>query len=552
IEVEITDINDNAPSFSEEEIQLRMSEMTAPGSRFPLVEAHDPDSGRNSLQSYELSGDEHFSLALVLRAIDGGDPARTGTARIRVTVLDANDNAPVFSQAEYTVRVPEDVPVGSTLVTVTATDADEGLNGYVKYSMKKMLDMASDIFHLDSETGEITLLLSLDFEEGDSYELQVQAHDGGALFDTTKVMIVVTDVNDNAPEISVRSSISEISEDASSGTVVALLHVQDRDSGANGQVRCSLDGDVPFRLQSSHGSYYSVVTARELDREQVSEYNVTVRAADGGSPALQSSAVLALRVLDVNDNAPVFAQERYSARLAENNAAGALVLTVRATDADWGQNARVRYRLSEGRVRGAPLSSYVSVQAETGALYALRSFDYEEVRELELWVRAEDGGAPALSSNVSVRLLIVDENDNAPQVLYPPVAAASGAGWSGVELAPRSSEPGALVLTRWLVLAVGAVSCLFVGFLLLLLALRVRRWRREQLLAAESGALRGVPVSHFVGIDGVRAFLQSYSHEVSLTADSRKSQLRFSGGSCCDTLPARPPPDEPAPLLGEE
>ncbi|NXM43075.1 PCDGA protein, partial [Gymnorhina tibicen] len=555
--------------------------------RFPLPDAHDPDSGRNSLQSYELSGDEHFSLAvqagpggdqrpelvlakaldreeaafheLVLRAIDGGDPARTGTARIRVAVVDANDNAPVFSQAEYTVRVPEDVPVGSTLVSLTATDADEGLNGHVKYSMKKVSDMASDIFHLDSETGEITLLRSLDFEEGDLYEMEVQARDGGTLYDTTKVVIIVTDVNDNVPQISVRSALSEISEDAPSGTVIALLHVQDWDSGANGEVHCSLDGGVPFRLQSSHGSYYSVVTARELDREQVSEYNVTVWAADGGSPALQSSAVLALRVLDVNDNAPVFAQERYSARVAENNAAGALVLTVRATDADWGQNARVRYRLSEGRVRGVALSSYVSVQAETGALYALRSFDYEEVRELELCVRAEDGGAPALSSNVSVRLLIVDENDNAPQVLYPPVAPPAGSsGWSGVELAPRcageAAAPGeaGVSLTRWLVLAVGAVSCLFVGFLLLLLALRVRRWRREQLLAAESGALRGVPVSHFVGIDGVRAFLQSYSHEVSLTADSRKSQLRFSGGSCCDTLPARPPPDEPAPLLGEE
>ncbi|NXC10590.1 PCDGA protein, partial [Orthonyx spaldingii] len=544
----------------------------------------DPDSGRNSLQSYELSGDEHFSLAvqagpggdqrpelvlakaldreeaafheLVLRASDGGDPARTGTARIRVTVLDANDNAPVFSQAEYTVRVAEDVPVGSVLVTVTATDADEGLNGHVKYSLKKEADTA--LFHLDSETGEITLLRSLDFEDGDSYELEVQARDDGSLFDTAKVGITVTDINDNVPEISVRSALSEISEDAPSGTVVALLHVQDRDSGQNGEVRCSLDRGVPFWLEKSFEDYYRVVTARELDREQVSEYNVTVRAADGGSPALQSSAVLALRVLDVNDNAPVFAEERYSARLAENNAAGALVLTVRATDADWGQNARVRYRLSEGRVRGAPLSSYVSVQAETGALYALRSFDYEQVRELALWVRAEDGGAPALSSNVSVRLLIVDENDNAPQVLYPPaaVAAASAAwragGWSGVELAPRSSEPGALVLTRWLVLAVAAVSCLFVAFLLLLLALRLRRWRREQLLAAESGALRGVPVSHFVGIDGVRAFLQSYSHEVSLTADSRKSQLRFSAASCCDTLPARPAPDEPAPLLGDE
>ncbi|NXS82232.1 PCDGA protein, partial [Erpornis zantholeuca] len=434
IEVEITDVNDNAPSFRQAEKDLRLSETTAPGSLFPLAEAHDPDSGRNSLQSYELSGDEHFSLAvqagpggdqrpelvlakaldreeaafheLVLRAMDGGDPARTGTARIRVTVVDANDNAPVFSQAEYTVRVPEDVPVGSVLVTVTATDTDEGLNGHVKYGFHKISDRASEVFNLDSETGEITVKDDLDFEEMSLHELEVQAHDGGELSDTAKVVITVTDVNDNVPKISVRSALNEISEDSPPGTVVALLHVQDRDSGANGQVRCSLDGNVPFRLEKSYEDYYRVVTARELDREQVSEYNVTVRAADGGSPALQSSAVLSLRVLDVNDNAPVFSQERYSARVAENNAAGALVLRVRATDADWGQNARVRYRLSEGR-------KFV-VDAESGSVTLQDVLDFEDTSAFSLTVEAKDGGGFVAHCKVEVEVL--DVNDNPPEI----------------------------------------------------------------------------------------------------------------------------------------
>ncbi|NXD88851.1 PCDG7 protein, partial [Halcyon senegalensis] len=439
IEVEIIDVNDNTPSFREAETQLRISEMTTPGSRFPLAEAQDQDLGANSLQSYELSGDKHFSLAvqsgpggdrrpelvlakaldreeaafheLVLKASDGGEPARTGTVRIRVAVLDANDNTPVFSLAEYTVRVPEDVPVGSVLVTVTATDADEGMNGHVKYFLKKAMDQTSEIFHLDSETGAITLLQSLDYEEGDAYELKVQAEDGGGLSDTAKVLISVTDVNDNAPKLTVSSALSEISEDTPSGTVVALLHVQDRDSGANGQVWCSIAEMLPFRLEKSYENYYRVVTLRELDREEVSEYNVTVRASDGGSPSLWSSAVLSLRVLDVNDNAPVFAEARYSARLPENNAAGALVLTVRATDADAGSNGRVSYSL--GNVPD-DIRTLFSVDSESGEVRTAGPLDFEEKSKYSFRLEARDGGG--LTAHCKVLIDITDENDNAPEI----------------------------------------------------------------------------------------------------------------------------------------
>ncbi|NXJ86451.1 PCDG9 protein, partial [Trogon melanurus] len=441
IEVEITDINDNAPDFREAETELTMSETTSPGSRFPLPRALDPDSGRNSLLSYELSGDDHFSLAvqagpggdqrpelvlakaldreeaafheLVLRASDGGEPSRTGTARIRVVALDANDNAPVFSQAEYAVRVPEDVPAGSTLLTVSAGDADEGLNGRVKYSFQTLSAKASQIFHLDSETGSIALIRSLDFEEGDTYQLEVQARDGGGLFDTTKVMITVTDVNDNVPEVSVRSSLSEISEDAPSGTVVALLHVQDRDSGENGEVRCKIDGDLPFELEASSENTYKLIITSALDREKVSSYNITIIARDRGSPALSSRAALVLEISDVNDNAPVFEEAAYSAYVAENNAAGAPVVRVQARDADAGDNGRVSYWLVGGSAGAAP---YVSVEARSGAVYAQRSFDYEQCREFAVAVRAQDGGTPARSSTATVRVFVLDRNDNAPRV----------------------------------------------------------------------------------------------------------------------------------------
>ncbi|NXE03108.1 PCDG7 protein, partial [Chaetorhynchus papuensis] len=439
VAISVTDVNDNAPELTVTSQLSAISEDSPPGTVVALLHVQDRDLGVNGEVRCSLDRDIPFRLQsshgsyysvvtareldreqvseynVTVRAADGGSPPLQSSAVLSLRVLDVNDNAPVFSQAEYTVRVPEDVPVGSVLVTVTATDADEGLNGHVKYSLKKVSDVASDIFHVDPETGEITLMQSLDFEEGDSYELEVQARDGGGLSDTTKVVITVTDVNDNVPQISVRSALSEISEDAPSGTVIALLHVHDRDSGANGEVRCSIDGSVPFQLQSSHGSYYSVVTTRELDREQVSEYNVTVRAADGGSPPLQSSAVLSLRlwinVTDANDNPPVFAQDRYRVSLREDAPPGSTVLNVSASDADAGTNARITYGF--GKTAAKVLQKFL-MDAESGTITLKEALDFENTRGYTLLVEARDGGG--LVAHCEVELEVLDVNDNVPEI----------------------------------------------------------------------------------------------------------------------------------------
>ncbi|XP_068273230.1 protocadherin gamma-B5-like [Nyctibius grandis] len=471
VEVAIQDVNDNSPTFSKAALDLEIGEWILPGARFPLEMARDADVGSNSLLTYQLTTNPTFALAvkeisggkkqpelvleraldrekqssfeLVLTAVDGGDPVRSGSVQVRVNVSDANDNAPVFSKSVYEARVRENVPAGSVVLRARATDADAGSNGRVSYSFGNVPDSVRALFSVDSDSGEVRTAGPLDFEEKSKYNFGLKATDGGGFTAHCELQIDISDENDNAPEITVLSVSSPVPEDAAVGTVVALLNVKDRDSGENGHVSCELSGEAPLSLVASSGGSYKVVTASELDREQAAEHRVTVVAMDRGSPSLSSRAELVLEVSDVNDNAPVFEEAEYSAYVAENNAAGAAVVRVLARDADAGANGRVSYWVAGGSAGAAP---YVSVEARSGAVYAQRSFDYEQCREFAVAVRAQDGGAPARSSTATVRVFVLDRNDNAPRVLWPAAGAAgAGAAVAPFEVVPRSAEAGYVV-----------------------------------------------------------------------------------------------------------
>uniref|UniRef100_A0A8P0PN81 Cadherin domain-containing protein n=1 Tax=Canis lupus familiaris TaxID=9615 RepID=A0A8P0PN81_CANLF len=464
----LSDINDNSPVFPESEMILKIMENTLPGTVFPLKNAQDLDVGINNIQNYTIYPNSHFhvltrnsgegrkypelvldkaldreeqtELRLTLLAVDGGVPPKTGTALVLIDVLDINDNAPEFVQPLYRAQIPENSPLGSLIVTVSARDLDTGTNGKVFYSFFYGDEEISRTFALNELTGEIKIIRELDFEKIMSYELDIKASDGAGLSGKCTVIIEVVDINDNTPELTMASLTSSIPEN-SPETTIALFSIQDRDSGENGRMVCSIQEDVPFTLKPSLENFYKLVTEGALDRESQAEYNITITVSDLGTPRLKTQHNITVTVSDVNDNAPAFSQTTYTLRVRENNSPALHIGTVSATDRDAGANAQVTYSLLPPRDPHLPLASLVSINADNGQLFALRSLDYEALQAFEVRVGAADRGSPALSSQALVRVLVLDDNDNAPFVLYPLQNGSAPC----TELVPRAAEAGYLV-----------------------------------------------------------------------------------------------------------
>ncbi|XP_056610160.1 protocadherin-8 [Triplophysa dalaica] len=457
VEIEIKDINDHAPWFARNETHMEISEDAPLRARFPLDIAVDRDVGDNYIQSYQITHTNHFAVevstqedgskcaelvmiktldreteefyTIEVTATDGGAPPKSGSTTVYIRVLDSNDNSPTFEHNSLKVELNEDSPVGTRVLKVHAFDSDAGINGEVIYGfVEGSPSDVTRVFQIDLISGEVTLKDAVDYEKKKSYEFHIQASDLGtnSVSSTCRAIVDIVDVNDNAPEINIKpmtstsDGVAFITEAAAVESFVALVSTSDSDSGTNGYVRTSLRGHEHFKLQQAYSDTFMIVTTATLDRETISEYNLTVVAEDFGTPPFKTVTHYTIRITDENDNAPAFSKNIYDVSVIENNIPGSYITTVVARDLDTGKNGKVSYSLVEGKTPdGAALSTFVSIDPVSGSLYTLRSFNFEAFKQVQFTVKATDKGSLPLYSTALVRIHVVDANDNSPYFTYP-------------------------------------------------------------------------------------------------------------------------------------
>uniref|UniRef100_A0AAR2K2Z6 Cadherin, EGF LAG seven-pass G-type receptor 3 n=1 Tax=Pygocentrus nattereri TaxID=42514 RepID=A0AAR2K2Z6_PYGNA len=428
VTITVMDVNDNRPEFLQKEYFVRLNEDAAVGTSVVSVTAVDRDvnsavtyqiTGGNTRNRFAIStagGSGLLSLALPLDykqerryvlTVTASDRTLHDTCQVHVNITDANTHRPVFQSAHYSISVNEDRPPGSTVVVISASDEDVGENARITYFLEDNIPQ----FRIDPSTGAITLQAELDYEDQMTYTLAITARDNGIpqKSDTTYVEVNVNDVNDNAPQFLSPRYQGGVSEDAPPFTSVLQISATDRDAHANGRVQYTFqngeDGDGDFTIEPTSGI---VRTVRRLDRESVPFYELTAFAVDRGVPPQRTPVHIQVSVMDVNDNAPVFPADDFEVQVKENSAVGSVVAQITATDPDEGPNAQIMYQIVEGNI-----PEIFQMDIFSGELTSLIDLDYETRNEYVIVVQATS--AP-LVSRATVRIRLVDQNDNRPEM----------------------------------------------------------------------------------------------------------------------------------------
>ncbi|KAL6266541.1 hypothetical protein P5V15_003388 [Pogonomyrmex californicus] len=459
VRILVLDINDNNPEFPEPSIAVSFSESAVAGTKLLLDAATDRDTSENSvLDDYfivdgntdgkfrlEVTGNptsetsylhlettgkldreqvEFYSLNICAR--DRGRPPRLGYLLVNVTVLDVNDNPPVFQQSDYVVALNESAPVGTKVLTVHATDKDSEDNSKLTY----YLPDNERKFTIDPETGTITTAEPLKCPQErctvarpgsgcpKSCVITVFARDHGSPRQDgrTYVTVNLVDANDHDPVIKfsyfpTSAGFATVDENTAKDSIVAAVTVIDDDEGLNGETSVEIRAGNElghFRLENT--GFNIVRVDGRLDREEIPKYNLTVVATDKGTPPRSATAYLVIHVNDVNDHEPVFQQSEYSAVLSELAPIGSFVASISATDADSGLNARIYYEFGSGNEQG-----WFAIDSDTGLVTTVATLDREVQGSIELHVSARDGGPNTKYASTHLKVTILDENDEAPR-----------------------------------------------------------------------------------------------------------------------------------------
>ncbi|NXV14003.1 PCDH7 protein, partial [Cepphus grylle] len=382
-----------------------------------------------------LDREQRDSYELSLRVRDGGDPARSSQAILRVLITDVNDNSPRFEKSVYEADLAENSSPGTPILQLRAADLDVGVNGQIEYVFGAATESVRRLLRLDETSGWLSVLHRIDREEVNQLRFTVMARDRGQPPKTDKATVVlnIRDENDNVPTIDIRKigriplrdGVASVAEDVLVDTPIALVQVSDRDQGENGVVTCTVVGDVPFQLKpASEGEgepqnkrKYFLHTSAPLDYEAVRDYNVVIVAVDSGSPSLSSNNSLLVRVGDTNDNPPVFSQAVLEVSFPENNLPGERVATVVATDADSGKNAEITYSLEASPLSSESPGGIFSIDPDSGDVSVQAVLDREQRDTYEFQVTARDKGVPSLQGSTTVVVRVADRNDNEPRFM---------------------------------------------------------------------------------------------------------------------------------------